>query len=108
VSAVPQVWLTYQELGNAFNCDPGSAREAIILNGWSRRRCSDGLTRVKLPPASAHQYMIEYAREAIFDQTADRMVADLRDVLRTAGVTGGDISDSASGGTQDPIRATGS
>jgi hypothetical protein len=36
------------------------------------------------------------------------MVADLRDVLRTAGMMGGDVSDDASGGTQDPIRATGS
>ncbi|NWG25149.1 MAG: hypothetical protein HXY30_12180 [Pseudorhodoplanes sp.] len=104
---MPQVWLTYQELGNAFNCDPGSAREATILNGWSRRRCSDGLTRVKLPPATAHQYMIDYAREASFDQTADRMVADLRDVLRAAGMTGGSV-DSASGSPHDAIRATGS
>src|SRR3954463_2088968 len=45
---VPQVWLTYQELGAMFALNPQTARSEVIANGWPRRRCSDAQTRVKL------------------------------------------------------------
>jgi hypothetical protein len=61
---VPQVWLTYQELGDMFAIDIHTARSEVIANGWSRRRCSDAQTRVKLPPMAAHEYMIAYASKS--------------------------------------------
>ena len=58
---MPQVWLSYAELGAHLRCSPEKARENVGRSGWSRRRCSDGLTRVKLPPV----VMSEYVREIL-------------------------------------------
>ena len=82
---MPQVWLTYEELGDHFQCDASAAREGVIENDWPRRRCSDQQTRVKLPQALADEFMTAYA--AKFDaahtvpMTTDQMVANLRQVL---------------------------
>lgn len=64
---MPQVWLTYEELGDMFNFDPHTARAESIAHGWARRRCSDGATRVKLHPAAAHDYMVGYAAKVSRD-----------------------------------------
>jgi hypothetical protein len=61
---VPQVWLTYEELAEMFTLDAQTVRSEVIVHGWPRRRCSDALTRVKLPPAAAHEYMVAYAVRA--------------------------------------------
>jgi hypothetical protein len=61
---MPQLWLTYDELGVFFGLGPEAARGDVIELGWARRRCSDGLTRVKLPQGTAHLYMMTYAHEA--------------------------------------------
>jgi len=79
---VPQIWLTYEELGEHFQCDAFVAREGVIENDWPRRRCSDKLTRVKLPQALAHEVMLAYAAKFNVEQiTTDQMVAGLRQVL---------------------------
>jgi hypothetical protein len=76
-----QLWLSYEELGDFFQMEPETAREQVIDAGWTRRRCSDGLTRVKLPPATAHTYLLQFALSA----QVDEHVSALRGILRQAG-----------------------
>lgn len=79
---MPQIWLTYEELGEHFKCDASVAREGVIENDWPRRRCSDQLTRVKLPQGLAHEIMLAYAKKFnAVEMTTDEMVAGLRHVL---------------------------
>jgi hypothetical protein len=46
-----------------FTCDAASARGRVIFNQWERRRCSDGLTRVLLPPETANEFMLRQVRK---------------------------------------------
>ncbi|KAA5599569.1 hypothetical protein [Blastochloris sulfoviridis] len=48
---MPQLWLTYEELAAFTNQTAEKAREGVIAAAWDRRRCHDGMTRVKLPLA---------------------------------------------------------
>lgn len=70
---MPQIWLTYDELGPFMNMDAAGARAGVIREGWTRRRCSDGLTRVKLPRAAAATYLLAHA-----DLLAQAEIARLR------------------------------
>lgn len=70
---MPQIWLTYDELCPFMNVDPNGARAGVIREGWTRRRCSDGLTRVKLPRAAAATYLLAHA-----DLIAHAEIARLR------------------------------
>lgn len=54
---MPQLWVTYDELGRHFDCDPLAAREHVVRSQWRRRKCSDGATRVKLPPPVMEDYI---------------------------------------------------
>jgi hypothetical protein len=56
-----QIWLTYSELGEMYGRSAVEAREAAIEEGWDRRRCSDGQSRVKLPEGAAHAFILRYA-----------------------------------------------
>src|SRR5215203_4661688 len=56
-----QIWLTYSELGEMYGRSAVEAREAAIEEGWDRRRCSDGQSRVKLPEGAAHAFVLRYA-----------------------------------------------
>jgi hypothetical protein len=55
-----QIWLTYSELRGLLKCELSGVRQAVTDNGWSQRRSSDGRLRVKLSPALAHQFMLNY------------------------------------------------
>jgi len=57
-----QVWVTFEEIQDLFTCDAASARSRVIFNQWERRRCSDGLTRVLLPPEPANEFMLGHSR----------------------------------------------
>jgi hypothetical protein len=81
---MPQVWLTYQELGELLDCDEPAARDKSIQSGWRRRACRDGLTRVKLSPAMAHEYMAIYASATLGNAGPDQLIASLREVLQQA------------------------
>jgi hypothetical protein len=74
---MPQVWLTYEEAGRFFGCDADEARTQVSERGLSRRRSRDGLTRVKLDPAAAHEFMMTYATGAGMETATDAMVASL-------------------------------
>jgi hypothetical protein len=55
-----QVWLTFGEIQDLFNCDAADARRRVIADQWERRRGHDGLTRALLPAEVAHDYMSGY------------------------------------------------
>ncbi len=83
-----QIWLTYEEAGRFMSLDTDSARNAIAAQGWSRRRCSDGLTRTKLPPGAASAFLLNAASEeakaaihAMQSLLADAQVAVLKSQL---------------------------
>jgi hypothetical protein len=65
-----QIWLSYDEVAALCRCAADVARAKIEHRGWPRRRCSDGLVRVKLPADLAGDFFA-YARErALQDATA--------------------------------------
>jgi hypothetical protein len=80
-----QVWVTFEEIQDLFTCDAASARSRVIFNQWERRRCSDGLTRILLPPEAAHEFMLGHSRrhELCFNSGGefDAAMAALRRVL---------------------------
>jgi hypothetical protein len=88
---MPQVWLTYEELGELMKCEPGEARRAVIEQEWSRRKSSDGFTRVKLSPALAHQYMLSYVATFNGDLSTDDIVDRLRGLLQRMGGSVNDL-----------------
>lgn len=57
VPRVPQIWLTYDELGVLMNCDPVRARASAIAIRLDRRRSRDGKTRAKLSPSLAEAFL---------------------------------------------------
>jgi hypothetical protein len=99
---MPQVWLTYSELGEFLDIDRDDIREIAINCGMPRRRCTDGQTRVKLLPDHTGDYIIGYAARltpkaithirkpeptATKDRQFDReSVAELLDAAQTAGI----------------------
>jgi hypothetical protein len=88
-----QIWLTYEELGVHANCSAHRARDQVIANNWPRRHCSDGQTRVKLPPELAHAYMLGYAgHHTGRGGNIKDMLASLQAALDEAGVLSGDAS----------------
>lgn len=74
---MPQIWLTYDELGDYFGCSPERARADAVANGSDRRRCHDGLTRVKLRPATAVAFI-----ERIAANRECREIARLNERIR--------------------------
>lgn len=78
---MPQIWLSYPELAAFLGCRADDARPAAIEEGWSRRRCRDGLTRVKLTPADAERYMRSCAEAST---QINQQVASLRAILSEA------------------------
>ena len=48
---MPQIWLTYDELGEFRGCSPQEARLEAVVQQWPRRRSRDGPTRIKVPDA---------------------------------------------------------
>jgi hypothetical protein len=61
---MPQIWITYDELGAHYGVPSDGAREMARARMWSRRRSHDGLTRVKLPPDVALAYMTAFVGDA--------------------------------------------
>lgn len=46
---MPQIWVSYEELGKFLGCDGNAAARHVAAVCWPRRRCHDGLTRAKIP-----------------------------------------------------------
>jgi hypothetical protein len=45
---MPQIWMTYDELGALLECDGQQARDRAIEQRLDRKKSRDGQTRVKL------------------------------------------------------------
>ena len=89
---MPQVWLTYEELAEMFTLDAQTVRSEVIAHGWPRRRCSDALTRVKLPPAAAHEYMVAYVVRAGQVRSAALPDSPVLDLQRQAAALADELS----------------
>lgn len=74
---MPQIWLTYEELAELFNCDAVQARGAAAAIGLDRRRSRDGLTRAKLTP-SLTEALLDNALRQRLDQEVAACAGDLR------------------------------
>ena len=77
---MPQVWMTYQELGDLAGIGPQEARDIAIARAWGRRRSHDGLSRVKLPQELVHAYLLSLVQPPQSD-LGSKMAAILRSAL---------------------------
>jgi hypothetical protein len=81
-----QVWVTFEEIQDLFTCDAAAARSRVIFNQWERRRCSDGLTRVLLPPEAAHEFMLGHSRKhELCSNSGDEFDAAMATLCRVLG-----------------------
>ncbi len=76
---MPQLWLTYQELGDELRCAAVQARQTAINRSWTRKHSSDGQTRVLLPRDLMQRY---FATQAFGSAGFD--VAPAAEPLRSA------------------------
>ncbi|MEZ2144625.1 hypothetical protein AAE026_20390 [Bradyrhizobium sp. DN5] len=63
---MPQIWMTYDELGALCGCGAMEARDRAIHLSLDRRKSRDGTTRVKLDLALTAKFFAS-VREADFD-----------------------------------------
>jgi hypothetical protein len=54
---MPQIWMTYEEVGALLGSSREAARAHVTTEGWDRRRSHDGETRVKLTPEAGAAYL---------------------------------------------------
>ncbi|HUO55742.1 MAG TPA: hypothetical protein VMU18_13415 [Rhodoblastus sp.] len=81
---MPQIWLSYDELAEFLGCPRPDAAGVVAARQWARRRCSDGLTRAKLPPAEADAFLRRYFFGPRQGAQTDQLVAALETVLLAA------------------------
>jgi len=63
---MPQIWMTYGELGALCGCGAMEARDLAINLSLDRRKSRDGTTRVKLDLALSARFFAS-VRESDFD-----------------------------------------
>lgn len=81
---MPQIWMTYDELGALCGCSAMEARDHAIHLSLDRRKSRDGMTRVKLDLALTVKFFAS-VRETDFDldfaiealQNTHRQMAEL-------------------------------
>jgi hypothetical protein len=81
---MPQIWVSYEELGDYLGCGGPAAAEHAAASRWPRRRCSDGLTRAKLPAEEALNFLKYYLAPEKHDHQTDSLVSTLQSLLRVA------------------------
>lgn len=62
---MPQIWMTYEEVGELLGCDPYEARSHGLNAGWARKKSRDGQTRLKLPSSAVHMFLDRYVERYI-------------------------------------------
>jgi hypothetical protein len=82
-----QVWLSYAEIEELISIAGDEVRDRVSALGYDRRRCHDGLTRVKLPEQLAEAYMLNFAIAKLASPVA-AMHSMLEDALGHAGADG--------------------
>lgn len=73
---MPQIWMTYEELGALMNCDAATARAKVMALQLDRRRSHDGNTRIKLDAKLTDMFLDHVARQWI-DRELATSAADL-------------------------------
>jgi hypothetical protein len=63
---MPQIWMTYDELGSLCDCSSSDARLRAIHLSLDRKKSRDGATRVKLDLALTAKFFAS-VRESDFD-----------------------------------------
>ncbi|WP_025031927.1 hypothetical protein [Bradyrhizobium sp. DOA9] len=93
---MPQIWMTYDELGALCGCGATEARDRAIHMSLDRRKSRDGATRVKLDLALTARFLasvraadvdLDCAIEALHDthrQLAEHLVPSGRHTRRGA------------------------
>lgn len=76
---MPQIWMTYDELGALCGCGALEAREQAVHLSLDRRKSRDGTTRVKLDPLLTAKFLAS-VRDA--DVDLDCAIEALRDTHR--------------------------
>jgi hypothetical protein len=74
---MPQIWLTYDELGALLNCDAAGARDAAAAIQLDRRKSRDGQTRAKLTPSLAEAFLQGILQQHLAQEIA-ASASDLR------------------------------
>jgi hypothetical protein len=74
-TAMPQIWMTYDELAGMLDCTVAEARERAHLERLDRKMSHDGKTRAKLNPAMTGIFI---ERLKTIDYDIDRVVNNLR------------------------------
>jgi hypothetical protein len=69
---VPQIWLTYDELGALMDCNAAAARMIAAAVPLARRHSRDGRTRAKLNGALTEIFLDRMSRERFDRDTAAR------------------------------------
>lgn len=85
---MPQIWLTYDEMGRFLDTPAETARLDAIEARLDRRQCSDGYSRIKLPADMVPAYLLHAIAEQSavsggeqpLDTLADQLVGRLRHV----------------------------
>src|SRR5258708_16572505 len=77
--AVPQIWLTYDELGALMGCDAIAARSTAAAMQLDRRKSHDGNTRAKLNARLTEVFLDRLARHWV-DREIAMCAGDLRAV----------------------------
>ncbi|QIP05560.1 hypothetical protein [Bradyrhizobium symbiodeficiens] len=76
---MPQIWMTYDELGALCGCSALEARERAVHSSLDRRKSRDGATRVKLDQPLTARFFAS-VRDA--DVDLDGAIAALGDIHR--------------------------
>ena len=73
---MPQIWMTYEELGALMDCDATAARAKAAAMPLDRRRSHDGYTRAKLNAMLTAIFLDRVARHWL-DREIASCAADL-------------------------------
>ncbi len=76
---MPQIWMTYHEIGTMVGREPAAARDLVISLGLDRRKSHDGNTRVKLN-AALTEIFCDKLVQAWIDRELQACAGDLRAV----------------------------
>lgn len=72
---MPQIWMTYEEIGSLLGCNAGDARVNVIARSLDRKKSRDGFTRAKLDRELAAIFVHQLRTE---DFSLDGAIGDLR------------------------------
>ena len=75
--SVPQIWMTYSEIGELIGCDVDEARDQVVRRSLDRKRSRDGFTRAKLDAFWMAKF---YATIRNADAALDQAIRDLQAV----------------------------